>query len=51
MTIEHKARIERASYLPHLKPGYTEVIIRIPGQVDITRGDLVTVVVPEGEVK
>lgn len=51
MTVEHKARIERAAYLPHLKPGYTEVTIQIPGQVDLTRGDLVTVTVNEGEVK
>lgn len=49
MTIEHNARIERSSYLPHTDE--TEITVRVKGELRPDRGDVVTVTVPEGAAK
>ena len=45
MTVEHKARIERAAYQTFLDR--TEITISIPGNHDVVRSDLVTVTLLE----
>lgn len=47
MSIEHKARIEKASYQTFLDR--TEVTISLPGSHDLTRGEVVVLVVSEGK--
>lgn len=49
MSREVHARIIRASYMPINKPGVTEVLIQIPGEVDLSYGDAVVVVIKEGK--
>ncbi|NKG22222.1 hypothetical protein [Paeniglutamicibacter terrestris] len=51
MSKEFHARVTRASYEPARRPGMTEVVVQIPGEVDLSYGDNVVVVIPEGEVK
>lgn len=46
MTIEHRARVERTSYQTFLDT--TEITISITGEVDVERGEVVTLVVNEG---
>ena len=47
MRIEHKARIERASYQTFLDR--TEITVTLPGEHDLIRGELVVLVVSEGK--
>lgn len=49
MSREIHARIIRASYMPVNKPGVTEALIQIPGEVDLSYGDQVVVTVKEGK--
>ena len=51
MSREIHARIIRSSYMPVNKPGVTEILIQIPGEMDLSYRDSVVVVIPEGEVK
>ena len=47
MTIEHKARIEKASYQTFLDT--TEITVSLPGQHDLTRGEIIVLVLNEGK--
>ena len=47
MSIEHKARIEKASYQTFLDR--TEVTVTLPGEHDLVRGELIVLVVSEGK--
>lgn len=49
MSIEHNARIERASYLTHADR--TEIVISLPGEHDIVRGEIIVLTVSEGGKK
>ena len=46
MTIEHKARIERATFQPHMNA--TELVVTIPGEVRPERSEIVVVTLSEG---
>lgn len=46
MTIEYKARIEKASYQTFLDT--TEITVSLPGQHDLTRGEIIVLVLNEG---
>lgn len=47
MSQEHRARIERTSYQTFLNT--TEITISIPGEHDLTRGEIVVLTTNEGK--
>ena len=47
MSQEHKARVERTSYQTFLNT--TEITISIPGEHDLTRGEIIVLVLNEGK--
>lgn len=46
MSQEHRARVERTSYQTFLNT--TEITVSIPGEHDLTRGEIIVLVVSEG---
>ena len=49
MSQEHKARVERTSYQTFLNT--TEITVSIPGEHDLTRGEIITITLNEGQSK
>lgn len=49
MSQEHRARIERTSYQTFLNT--TEITVSIPGEHDLTRGEIIVLTTPEGGKK
>lgn len=47
MSQEHRARIERTSYQTFLNT--TEITVSIPGEHDLTRGEIIVLTTKEGK--
>lgn len=46
MTIEHKARVERTTFQPHMNS--TELVVTVPGEVRPERSEIVVLTINEG---